>query len=274
MAITTLAKILLCRTAVGPVLSKVPLVRPGYERYTLKRKDHGGLFIGVFPTYEGAIRHIPKSCPVGWDTRASSRIWLNHPDMVQPTAYAAFFWIHKLLEENNTLVDYGGSIGLGYYGYTERAGLPKGVTWNVVEVPSLVEAGKLLAETKKPEGLVFHDDLRKAPPSDIFFSAGTIQYIHDGVPGFLEKLASLPLHIIINKVPLTDKTPSFWTIQNFGASISPYRIYNRQEFLGYFKNHGYEVIDSWEVPELSCDVPFCPHHSILSLSGLYLRRRL
>jgi putative methyltransferase (TIGR04325 family) len=274
MAFTTLAKILLCRTVVGPVLRRVPLVEAAYGRYTLKRKDHGGLFIGVFSTYEGAISHIPQSCPVGWDTKAASRIWLNHPDMVQPTAYSAFFWIHKLLEENNTLVDYGGSIGLSYYGYTERADLPKGVTWNVVEVPCLVEAGRRLAEEKKAKGLVFHDDLQNAPPSDLFFSAGTVQYIRDGVPGFLGKLTSLPVHIIINKVPLTGKTPSFWTIQNFGASISPYRIYNRQEFLGYFEGFGYEVVDSWEVPELSCDVPFYPHHSVLSLSGLYLRRRL
>jgi len=80
-----------------------------------------------------------------------------------------------------------------------------------------------------------------------------------------------PKHIIINKVPLIDKTPSFWTIQNFGASISPYRIYNRKEFLGYFERFGYRIVDTWEVPDLSCDIPFHPEHTISRMAGMHLR---
>ena len=271
MILAALAKILLCRTRVGTAFRHIPGAERAFERYTLTRKHQEGLFTGVFSTYELAQEHIPEIYKVGWNNKDSSRLWLHQYDMIQPTAYSTFFWIQEILKENDALVDYGGSIGLSYYGYTERTALPKGVTWNVVEVPTVAETGRELATKNHATGLVFFDDLRRAPPSTLFFSAGALQYIRDGVPGFMEKLSSLPKHIIINKLPLIDKTPSFWTIQNFGASISPYRIYNRKEFLDYFGTFGYQIVDTWEVPDLSCDIPFHPRHTISRMTGLYLR---
>jgi putative methyltransferase (TIGR04325 family) len=272
MVLTALAKILLCRTRVGSACRSLPGIEHAFEKYTFTRKNEAGVFAGIFSTYEEAQSHIAKSYRTGWDNTESSRLWLKHYDMIQPTAYSTFFWIQSILEENDCLVDYGGSVGLSYYGYTERIDLPKGVTWNVVEVPTVAEAGVRLAKDNHATQLVFYDDLRKAPPSQIFFSAGAIQYISDGVPGFLEKLADLPVHIILNKVPLIDRMKSFWTIQNFGASISPYRIYNREEFSSYFRNYGYEVVDSWDVPELTCYIPFYPRHAVQRMTGLYFRR--
>ena len=271
MIVTTLAKTLVCRTRVGPALRKIPGVEHALERYTLTRKHQEGLFTGVFSSYEAAQEHIPQMYKAGWNNKESSRLWLHQYDMIQPTAYSTFFWIQEILKENDTLVDYGGSIGLSYYGYTERTALPKGVTWNVVEVPSVVETGRELASKNHAPSLIFFDDLRKAPASTLLFSAGALQYIRDGVPGLMEKLSPLPKHIIINKVPLIAKTSSFWTIQNFGSSISPYRIYNRSEFLEYFKKFGYRQVDTWEVPDLSCDIPFYPRRTISRLTGLYLR---
>jgi putative methyltransferase (TIGR04325 family) len=272
MLVTALAKILLCKTSVGSACRRLPGVERAFEKYTFARKNEAGVFTGVFSTYEAAQSHIPKSYRVGWNNTRSSGLWLNHYDMIQATAYSTFFWLQAVLKEGDCLVDYGGSVGLSYYGYIERVDLPEGVTWNIVEVPSVAEAGRQLAKKNHVTGLVFHEDLRNAPPATVFFSAGAIQYILDGVPGFLEKLAALPKHIILNKVPLTDRTESFWTIQNFGTSISPYRIYNRAEFHDYFRNYGYEVVDSWEVPDLSCDIPFYPQHAVQRMSGLYLRR--
>lgn len=271
MILTTLAKILLCRTRIGAAFRNIPGAERAFEKYTLTRKHQEGLFTGVFSTYELAQEHIPQIYRVGWNNKESARLWLHQYDMIQPTAYSAFFWIHEILKENDTLVDYGGSIGLSYYGYTERTALPKGVTWNVVEVPRIAQTGRELAAKNHAASLIFYDDLLKAPASTLLFSAGTIQYVNDGVPGFLEKLSFLPKHIIINKLPLIDDTPSFWTIQNFGASISPYRIYNRDEFLQYFKGFGYHIVDGWEVPDLSCDIPFHPGHTISRMTGLYLR---
>jgi putative methyltransferase (TIGR04325 family) len=255
----------------GTAVGKLPGAERAIERYTLTRKHQAGLFTGVFSTYEAAQEHIPLTYRVGWNNKDSSRLWLHQYDMIQPTAYSTFFWIQQILRDNDILVDYGGSIGLSYYGYTERTLLPEGVTWNVVEVPAVAEAGRELAEKNHATGLTFFDDLRKAPPSTLLFSAGALQYIRDGIPGFLEKLSSIPQHIIINKVPLIDKVASFWTIQNFGASISPYRIYNRKEFMSYFASFGYQTVDTWEVPDLSCDIPFHPEHTNSRMTGLYLR---
>lgn len=271
MILTTLAKILLCRTRLGTAFQKVPGAERIFEKYTLTRKHQEGLFTGVFSTYGLAQEHIPPIYRVGWNNEDSSRLWLHQYDMIQPTAYSTFFWIQEILRDNDILVDYGGSIGLSYYGYTERTALPPGVTWNVVEVSAIAETGRTLATNNHAEGLRFFDDLRKAPPASLLVSAGALQYIRDGVPGFLEKLSSLPRHIIINKVPLIDQVESFWTIQNFGASISPYRIYNRKEFADYFEKFGYHMVDSWEVPDLSCDIPFHPRQTMSKMTGLYFR---
>lgn len=146
MSLSSLAKLLLCRTRVGTACKKLPWAERGVERYTLSRKNETGMFTGVFSTYEEAQSHIPPSYRIGWDNQESSRLWLTHYDMIQPTAYSTFFWIQTILKENDPVVDYGGSVGLSYYGYTERANLPPGVTWNIVEVPKIAEAGRHLAE--------------------------------------------------------------------------------------------------------------------------------
>jgi hypothetical protein len=43
-------------------------------------------------------------------------------------------------------------------------------------------------------------------------------------------------------------------------------------FLESTASLGYKVIDAWEVPGLSCLVPFHPERSVATYSGLYLRR--
>jgi putative methyltransferase (TIGR04325 family) len=119
--------------------------------------------------------------------------------------------------------------------------------------------------------LFFADYLSGTPAVEIFLSAVNIKYIHDSGPGILEKAPAAPSHIILNKLPLTHG-PAYWTLQNFGPAISPYRIYNERDFLSYFEKAGYVLRDRWAVPELSCDVPFHPQRFVPHLSGLYLEK--
>lgn len=235
----------------------------------LKNKETGALFVGVYASYQEALQQIPVQYKSGWDTRKSSKIWVKHPDYIQPTAYTSFFWLSQLMNQGSVIADYGGSIGMTYYGYTSRNEFPATARWIVVEVPHIVAAGREVA-AERNANLEFTSELESLPICDILHSAGALQYIEHGVPGFLEKVQRLPQHLLLNKIPLTDGD-AFWTIQNFGSSISPYRIYNKAEFLNYFSGFGYEVRDNWEVPDFSCDIPFHPDKSVLRCQGFYLR---
>lgn len=269
MSFVTVSKVVLCRTAVGSFLGLIPFVERAYSHCVLRNTETDALFAGVYGSYEEALRHIPVQYKSGWDTGKSSKIWVKRPDYIQPTAYTSFFWLSRLIQEDSVVADYGGSIGLTYYGYIARKEFPAAARWIVVEVPHLVTAGREVAVSRNAS-LEFTSELESLPVCDILHSAGALQYIEHGVPGFLEKLETLPQHILLNKIPLTGGD-AFWTIQNFGTSISPYRIYNKAEFLDYFSGFGYEVRDNWEVPDFSCDIPFHPEKTVLRCQGLYLR---
>jgi putative methyltransferase (TIGR04325 family) len=271
MSWTTMFKIALARTPIGSTLRRVPLVEKSYAWHMLRRTDHGALFAGVYDSYAAAQQDIPAHRHNDWDNEESSKIWVNHVDVMQPTAYAPFFWLSRLLHEGATLVDYGGSIGLSYYGYTRRRALPLNARWVVVEVPHLVKTGREVARREKAAQLEFISDLAAAPQSDILLAAGALQFIEDAVPGFLDKLAALPRHLLLNKVPITEGE-SYWTLHNFYTGISPYRVYNKSAFMSYFEDLGYRLHDSWKVPDMSCDVPFHPSRSITEFSGFYFEK--
>jgi len=268
----SLVKVALAQTPIGRVLGHVPLIEKAYTYHALRRTNYAGLFAGVYESYAAALRRIPASRNRGWDNQESAQIWLSKIDHMQPAAYAPFFWLWKVLREGSTIVDYGGSIGLSYYSYTARRPLPPSVRWIVVEVPHLVSAGKQVARREAATQLYFESDLRAVPPCDILFSAGALQYVEESVAGVLEKLSTRPTHILINKLPLTTGR-GYWTLQNFGTAVSPYRVYNEREFLGYFEAAGYFLRDRWSVSELSCSVPFHPECFVPTFSGFHFEMR-
>jgi putative methyltransferase (TIGR04325 family) len=271
----TLAKIALCRTQIGSLLGSIPFVESQYAAYTNRRQDHGGLFVGKFDSYEEALAAIPATSERGWDNGKTSRIWINHPDFIQPITYTMLFWLARLLPElehrgHARILDYGGSVGLSYYAYTKRNSLAPDTEWTVAEVPKIVESGRALAENKGAAGqLAFIPSSETLPAADILYSGGALQYDPLGVPGILERCAAVAPHILLNKLPLTEGR-SYWTTQNIGTAIAPYRIFNRREFLDYFSSWGYKVVDEWKVFSISVDVPFHPEICVPQLSGMYL----
>jgi len=111
---------------------------PGFPRFytdrVMARRDHTGLYSGIYPSYAAAMQAIPKSRQSGWNTDNSAKLWSDHIDPVRLSTYPVFFWLSQLYRENDALVDAGGSIGVTYYGYKRLGKLPKGATWTVVEV--------------------------------------------------------------------------------------------------------------------------------------------
>ena len=167
------------------------------------------------------------------------------------------------------MIDLGGSVGLTFYGYRKRAELPAGVRWTIVEVPHLVAAGRKIAARESADALSFETDMSSVARCDVLLAAGVLQDMQISIPELLERRSKLPRHILLNKVPFTHHA-DFWTLHNFGPAITPYRLFNEQEFLLYFTQRGYEVVDRWDVTDMSCDIPFHPDRTVERFTGLYL----
>ena len=269
MSMRQTVRLLLCRTRVGGMLGQLPMVKKAYSRRALALRHHPGIFSGIYSSYEAAFAQIGPRSRAGWDNAEAASIWLDRPDPVQPSTYPLFFWLTQIARNDATVLDYGGSIGLTYYGFRRLASLPPGLRWVVVEVPSIVAQGRAMAERHFARGLEFIPNLEAAPDADILICAGALQYMRHAVPGLLETIPGRPRHVILNKLPLTTGD-EYWTLQNFGPAVSPYRVFNRERFMAYFETAGYAVRDEWTVAELACDIPFYPQYNVPQFTGMYL----
>jgi len=259
-------EIVLARTPVGRWLGHVPFLPRLYARRVLARRDHPRIFTGLYPTFAAAAADIPSWRLAGWDNEDTSRLWVEQIDPVILSTYPVFFWLSRLVREQSVIVDFGGSIGLTYYGYRRYAALPAGVEWVIVELPKLCEQGRNIALREGASNLRFVDRPGDAPNCDILLSAGALQFVEHSIPGLLEGLAGRPRYLLLNKLPVT-AAEDCWTLENFGPAVSPQRLFNERRFLDYFSGHGYRLRDRWRVENLDCLIPFHPDHSIKYFSG-------
>jgi putative methyltransferase (TIGR04325 family) len=267
----TAVKQILAHTPLGTALKQVPYVERAYTQWAFSRKHAAGLFAGIYDSYAAALAAIPPETD-GWDSDRAATFWLDDIAATQPCAYASFFWLSKLLTPGSVLVDWGGSIGVSYYGFVRRAQLPEGVRWIVVELPKLAEQGQHIAQREAARGLEFATDLAQAPRTELLFSAGAIQYMPDSVPGLFEYLGYRPRHVLLNKVPLTEGR-EYWSVQNNMGTLAPYRIYAQRDFLNYFVQSGYALRDRWDVPELEREIVLHPDEAFRGFHGLLFERQ-
>jgi putative methyltransferase (TIGR04325 family) len=238
----------------------------------MARRDHTGLYSGIYPTYEAAMAAIPASRKAGWDHESSASLWLDEIDPVILSTYPIFFWLSRWFGENDALVDVGGSIGLTYFGYRRLGQLPPGATWTVVEVSKIAAQGAEIARREGAAALQFVDRPEAAGRCDVLLSAGALQVMPNSVPGLLESLPERPRHILLNKLPITPREEC-WTLQNYGPAVTPHRLFNEQSFLQYFATHGYRLRDRWTVVDLDCLIPFYPERFIKHFAGFAFERR-
>ncbi|MDP9064818.1 MAG: methyltransferase, TIGR04325 family, partial [Pseudomonadota bacterium] len=253
---------------------KLPLLRPplrwGYERYFFRtRGDRLRIFSGIYPDFKAALRAIPAALPVGYDNGPSARRVAHDLFRIFPMDYPVMFWLGRLLPDCRLLFDWGGNIGLSYFGFRKHISYPAELTWLVSDVPAVVAEGIATAEANDSPGLSFTTTLERLPDADILLAAGAIHFIEDPL-GMLTAQRALPAHLLFNKVPVYSR-PTAVTLQNMGTAICPNHLFNEGEFVGKIMAMGYRMIDTWDTG-LNCEVPFYPEHRVPAYKGYYFSR--
>lgn len=277
-------KDLLMHSAFGAWIGRIPFVQDLYVKVVWSgRMDQ---FYGVYDSFADASAFAASVNKVGWDDEALAKLLVRdaetetasrEPKLFQTSQFAVMLWLSKLLQAGSTILDFGGAGGV-FYEICARHGLLKPpLHWHVVDMPEMVKRGRARHEALQSKMISFGSQLSEAPSSDIMLMLGVMQYLPDPLgesgPGILERLNSLPAHVLINKLPLSD-APDVWTAQNHVSSIIPCRLFNRQKFMSYFESHGYRVRDRWLVPELSAEIPFHPERTLPFYEGLYFERQI
>jgi len=227
---------------------------------------------GVFDSFEAARAAIPRDRLVGYDNEASSKLYFDSHSSVKPTDYAAFYWLAPLLAKHSTLFDFGGHVGRLYYPFRKYLVFPTDFRWIVCDVPEVVRAGRTLAKERGASALEFTTEFRDAEQSEVLFSSGTLQYLEHDFASMLSRLNRRPAHLLINRVPLSN-LPTWFTVQDYGPALSPYRIENRAAFIASLERLGYSLVDSWQCYESVCRVLLRPKYRVRSYTGMYLKLR-
>jgi putative methyltransferase (TIGR04325 family) len=164
-------------------------------------------------------------------------------------------------------------VGLAYYSYRQYLEYPEDFKWIVCDLPKAVEVGKKIAEkSKNTEQLSFITDLKDLKSvHNVFFTAGTLQYIEKSLSEIITEFSTLPEHILVQRVPVYDGK-TYITLQNLINSAVPYKIQNRHQFIKEICDLGYELVDDWK-NNRTCFIPFHPECFVDGYHGFYFRKK-
>ena len=253
------------------ISERIPLLREaGKLAYTAQfysRTGHIRLFRGIYRNFAEAARAAPRHAQQSCDNDASAQLLADDRLRICPFDYPVMFWLSRLLPGSRRLLDWGGGVGITYFGYRRYLDYPADLSWLVSDVPAVVSLGSRIAAQEGAPGLRFTSSLAELQQADILLAAGSLHFIEDPFAA-LAAAPALPPHVLLNKVPAYD-LPSAVTLHNMGTAFVPYHLFNRAEFVGGFERLGYRLIDEWRSPDLSCQIPFFRSHSIPAYSGFY-----
>jgi putative methyltransferase (TIGR04325 family) len=244
----------------------------GYRRFRDFTVGLESPFQGVYPDFQRALAAIPPEIMTGYDHCEAAALYGPQLDNLLPSDYPVVYWLRKLIKPDSRIFDLGGHVGLLFYSSRKYLGSPGPSDWLICDLREIIAAGRKLANERRASGLSFTVDYARADGYNIYLASGCLQYIDAPLSQLLAKLTTLPAHLIINRLPLSDGEP-FITLQNIGPVVCPYRIFNRSAFVSSLCASGYELIDIWRCAELSCTIPFHQDRTVHAYTGMYLYLR-
>jgi putative methyltransferase (TIGR04325 family) len=238
-----------------------------YEKY-FATAENTNLFKGVFSTFEEAALTAPATKNIGYDNPETTNMYQERVKRIYSTDYPVLFWLDRLFKKNNSIFDLGGHVGVSFYSYQKLLLYPENLDWKVCDVENVTKFGEQLANNQKSKGLSFTNDYKLMSGYDILFCSGSLQYIEEPISKIINLIDRKPKHVIVNLLPLYNGK-SFVTLQNIGSVFCPYQIFNKQLFLESLHEIGYKLVDIWENPEKTCQIPFYPNNSLDKYWGAY-----
>lgn len=251
------------------------IAAPLYVRYFKQPCRRGNLYYGVFESYDEAQRQAEQwastHLPATYDVEGAALKYRDQLHKLRACDYPALFWLRQILEGGSRKVfDLGGHVGLAFYGYGSYLSYPHDLSWQVHDLPQVMAAGRALAgERDRTGALQFVSSPLDADGADLLISTGALQYLDYRLPTLIQRLRKRPRHVIFNLTPLHE-SKSFFTLQNLGIAICPYRIEHASTLLEDMRHLGYEVRDRWTLGDRRIRIPFAPAHGVDHYQGCYL----
>lgn len=249
-----------------------PVLERHYEQLFAANTEQN-LFRGVYRTFAEAQASAPSSRPLGYDHEGPAQMYRERLERVYTNDYPMLLWLGRILAEEGIqrVFDFGGHVGVARYSFSRYLAFPAELHWTVCDVPAVAQAGTALARERGPKGLTFTTQLADAEGADVFFASGSLQYVETPLAAMLQGLAHPPRHLLINLLPLHPSQECV-TLQSIGTAFCPYAVFHREAFVRQLTLLGYTLVDAWDNPDKSCDIPFHPEASVQGYTGLYLRR--
>lgn len=260
------------------LLGVIELLPFGRDIYlSLVRNRLSISYRGVYTEFEDAKRAVPSTKSSEYDIVNKSKAdriehekqrldsWFHDID------YPVLFWLTKLLEEKSIVLELGGSVGHSFYSFEKYSPYPDGIKWIISELPEAMILGSGIAEESKEKRLIFIESnaLSSVKIANVFFTAGTLQYMDKNLIELLQSMPFKPRNVIVHNLPChTHK--SFWTLQNLGLCEVPYHIYSAKDVINAMQNLGYELVDKWR-NDRKVEIPFKGDLSIEGYLGFYFK---
>ncbi|MBW0145917.1 methyltransferase, TIGR04325 family [Marinobacter arenosus] len=257
-------------------VEQIPFINHALDRHYAKEfasATNVNWFKGVYPDFASAIADAPASKPLGYDNDApaSAEMYRFRMQAISPCDYPVAFWLNRLMEPNQKLLDFGGHVGVLYYALNKYLTFPEPFEWQIYDVPAVIrEARKFASENSNSGHLSFIEDLAQAGANDWVLFSGSLQYVDEPLNSIIERLPYRPTYVLINMLPVHPRE-SYVTLQNISTAFCPYRIYGVGELFEDIQKLNGEVIDEWKNADKECVIPYHPDYSLDHYYGMLVR---
>jgi len=225
------------------VVLSIPAVRQVYNRRAFLHRAPA--CIGPFKSFAEAQAHVPPQSRIGFDHKGVADN-LRGKTQFDDRDYPVLFWLSRIVPQVKRVFELGGSTGQGFFVYDRYLSFAPDLEWTVCDLPEIIRAGREAAAERNESRLHFTDRREDADGTELYATFGTLQYVEPPFAEILGKLANKPRHLLISRVPFTDRE-SFYALQNNGYYFAPYKLDNRADFLTSLQALGYKLVEEWRM---------------------------
>ncbi len=200
----------------------------------------------------------------------NARMHLALASRPRPSDYPVLFHLAGIIGDCRSVLDLGGNVGNLFYCYSQHLSFAPDLRWTVCDVPEMCTLGAAIAAQRGETRLHFDGNADSFGGADLLLASGCIHYFEKPLAGMIASARVKPTHVIVNRTPLTDGETTV-TVQDAGKFLAACKLYRKHDLIASMTQLGYELVDMWEVPELSVHIPCHPELSVPAYSGCYFR---